>query len=73
MSFGEFAAVVAMLFTIAVAPAVGGPVSPRGGNPLKTKAVVDHVADGDTIKVRIGDTDHFQGARTGPLRVPAEG
>ena len=54
MKLGEFAALSAMLFTVAVAPAMGGPDAPRGSGSLKTKAVVDHVADGDTIKVVLG-------------------
>ncbi len=62
MRLGEFAALSAMLFTVAVAPAMGGPDAPRGsGFPgakaakaKATKAVVDHVADGDTIKVVLG-------------------
>lgn len=56
---GEFAVLSTFLLTVAVAPALGGPDASRGSGlqaarPQRTKAVVDHVADGDTIKVRIG-------------------
>lgn len=44
----------ALLFTVAVAPALGGPDAPRGSGSKRSKAIVDHVADGDTIKVIIG-------------------
>jgi micrococcal nuclease len=35
--------------------------APAGGNaaPLKTKAVVDHVVDGDTIKVALGNREEY--------------
>lgn len=54
MRLGEFAVLSAFLLTVAVAPAMGGPDAPRGGGPERVKAIVDHVADGDTIKVIIG-------------------